>query len=95
MTNSPTRIRTCVGCGAERPKTELLRIARSPAGGVSIDVSGRAQGRGAYICPNPECAKKAAAKNALSRVLRHQVGHELYAMVAELCGEKDERARPC
>ena len=44
-------VRRCVGCNAQRPKRELVRVVRSPEGEISIDLRGKAPGRGAYLCP--------------------------------------------
>ena len=50
-----------------KPKRELLRVVRSPEGAVSLDLRGKASGRGAYVCPNTECLKRAIKAKALSR----------------------------
>ena len=52
-------MRMCAGCGESRPKKELIRVVRSPIGEISLDATGKKPGRGAYICPRPECLKKA------------------------------------
>ncbi len=62
--------RTCVGCGAKRPKVELLRVVRGPEGKVFLDLSGKRSGRGAYICPNVDCFRKAVKRKALQRSLK-------------------------
>jgi predicted RNA-binding protein YlxR (DUF448 family) len=74
----------------ERSKGEMLRIARSPDGVVSIDVSGRAQGRGAYICRNAACLDRALKKNAFARVLKHPVERSFYGEIARFLGESDD-----
>jgi predicted RNA-binding protein YlxR (DUF448 family) len=79
----PRRARKCAGCGLERTKTEMLRVVRAPDGAVSIDTSGRAQGRGAYICRNAECLDRAVKKNAFSRVLKCPVDRSFYGEVAK------------
>ena len=86
MTGFSERRRRCVGCGAERPKREMIRVARSPDGSVVIDETGRAQGRGAYLCRDAECLRAAMKKKALARALRSQVGREVYEMIEPLCG---------
>ena len=47
--------RKCLGCGESKPKNELARVVRAPDGSVSLDLTGRKSGRGAYVCKNPEC----------------------------------------
>lgn len=61
--------RMCVGCGEMRPKKELIRVVRSPDGDVSIDPTGRKNGRGAYLDPRPECLEKALKTKRLERNL--------------------------
>ena len=60
-------LRQCVGCGEMKPKTELIRIVKTPDGKIMLDRSGKANGRGAYICHNDECYKKAVKAKRLER----------------------------
>ena len=60
--------RTCVACGIKRPKRELVRIASSPEGQVSVDATGKAQGRGAYVCGS-DCWDTALGRGRLARSL--------------------------
>ncbi|MDR1482457.1 MAG: YlxR family protein [Synergistaceae bacterium] len=83
------RPRRCVGCGRESSKADLIRVARSPSGVIAID-SGRAPGRGAYVCANPVCLAAARKKNALTRALKAPVGPEIYKKLEELCVERTE-----
>ena len=71
-------IRRCTGCGESKPKRELVRVVRSPEGEISIDKTGKKNGRGAYICPNPECLKKAKKAKRLDRSFEMQVRDEIY-----------------
>jgi uncharacterized protein len=64
--------RQCAGCGRRRPQTELVRVAAAD-GRVQIDRDRRLGGRGAYVCPDPECARRAARPGGLSRRLRRPV----------------------
>ena len=61
--------RQCMGCRERREKRELIRVVRAPDGGVSLDFRGKAPGRGAYICPDMACLKKAIRSKALERSL--------------------------
>ena len=71
--------RQCMGCRARRAKRELIRVVRGTDGSVSLDFSGKAPGRGAYICPDPECLKKALRSKALDRSLEVTIPEEVYA----------------
>lgn len=71
-------MRKCVGCFEQKPKSELLRIVRNKSGNIDIDITGKAQGRGAYICNNLECLKKAEKKKALNRSFTCEVDNEIF-----------------
>ena len=60
-------MRQCVGCREMKPKKELVRVVKSPEGVISIDLKGKAPGRGAYVCHSKECLRKAIKSNALAR----------------------------
>ena len=60
-------MRQCLGCREMKPKRELIRVVRSPEGDVSLDFNGKKPGRGAYVCHNAECLKRAEKSKALSR----------------------------
>ena len=70
-------MRMCVGCREMKPKKELLRVVRSPEGEVSIDPGGKKSGRGAYVCPNEACLKKAGKQKALDRALERSISQEI------------------
>ena len=72
-------LRQCLGCREMKPKRELIRVVRSPEGDVSLDFKGRKPGRGAYICPNAECLKKAHRAHALERAFSVQIPDEVWA----------------
>ncbi|MGH2363462.1 MAG: YlxR family protein [Chloroflexota bacterium] len=63
--------RTCAGCGAKRPKPELLRIVRKPSGELAVDLRTTLPGRGAYLCSTPACWERGVKR--LARVLRTDV----------------------
>lgn len=78
-------MRQCMGCRERKPKKELVRVVRSPEGAVSVDLRGKAPGRGAYICPNSDCLKKAIRSKALERNLEVEIPEELLQrLTAEL-----------
>ena len=77
--------RQCMGCNEKHPKPELLRVVRDPEGAVSLDFTGKKSGRGAYICKNVACLRKAQKTKRLSRVLECDIPDEVFAaMEAEL-----------
>ena len=61
-----------------KPKKELIRIVRSPEGEISLDFKGKASGRGAYVCTDPRCLKKAIKARALERAFSAQIPPEIY-----------------
>ena len=82
MAEKKVPLRLCLGCREMKPKSELLRIVRSPEGTVSLDSTGKAQGRGAYICRSGECLKRAAKSRAAERALGKQLPPELTEALA-------------
>ncbi|HPT85353.1 MAG TPA: YlxR family protein [Bacillota bacterium] len=72
-------LRRCVGCGESFPKKTLLRVVRSPEGVVSLDLTGKKSGRGAYICKNVQCLRKARKAKRLERNLECEIPDEVYA----------------
>ena len=76
-------MRQCLGCREMKPKRELIRVVRSAAGEISLDFRGKAPGRGAYICPNPQCLRKAVKAHALERAFSAQIPDEIYARLEQ------------
>lgn len=74
-------MRQCTGCREMKPKRELIRVVRSPENDISLDFKGKAQGRGAYVCPNPDCLKKARKSKALERSLEISIPAEIYELM--------------
>ncbi len=62
-------LRKCLGCAVQFPKKELIRVVKNKEGSVFVDKTGRANGRGAYLCHNAECLKKALKRKAIQRAL--------------------------
>lgn len=81
-----TPMRMCVGCREMKPKKELLRVVKSPAGLIAFDRVGKAPGRGAYVCPNPDCLKKAQKSKALDRALETTVPAEVFDTLLQQLG---------
>lgn len=76
-------LRMCTGCGEMKPKKELVRVVRSPQGEVSLDLSGRAPGRGAYVCRNVECLKKARKAHRFEWAFSCQIPEAVYDRMEE------------
>lgn len=71
-------MRQCLGCREMKPKAALVRVVRSPEGDISLDLRGKASGRGAYVCRDSACLKKARKSKALERSLDTQIPDEIY-----------------
>ena len=72
-----------MGCRERKPKRDMIRIVRTPEGVVSLDFGGKMNGRGAYICPNPECLKKVQKSKALDRSLEVTIPDEVYERLSK------------
>ena len=83
-------MRQCLGCREMKPKRELLRVVRSPEGEVAFDARGTLPGRGAYVCPNPDCFKKAVKTRALDRALEVKIPDEVMERLAGLLEETQD-----
>ena len=84
-------MRQCLGCREMKPKKELIRAVRSPEGVISLDFKGKSPGRGAYVCPDPACLKKAIKGRALEHAFSSQIPEEVYARLNEEMEAADER----
>ena len=80
-------MRQCLGCNEHKPKIELIRILRTPEGEITLDLTGKKSGRGAYICKNPACLKKLRksrrAEANLGVSIPEEVWDQLEAALAE------------
>jgi predicted RNA-binding protein YlxR (DUF448 family) len=79
--NLPTKKipeRRCTGCGEHFPKSALVRILKTPSGEIVLDLTGKLSGRGAYICKNSSCLKKARKASRLERSLECAIPAEIY-----------------
>ena len=75
--------RQCMGCRERKEKREMIRVVRSPEGGISLDFRGKAPGRGAYICPKMDCLKRAIKAKSLERSLDTAIPEEIYARLEQ------------
>ena len=70
--------RQCVGCREMKDKRQLIRVVKSPEDEISLDFRGKKPGRGAYVCPNAECLKRARKSRALERAFSAPIPPEVY-----------------
>ena len=83
-------VRQCLGCNEHKPKMELIRIVRSPEGVVSLDLTGKKSGRGAYICRDLKCLKKVRKSGRVAHNLACEISPEGYdRMEAELTASEE------
>lgn len=85
-------MRHCTGCGEEKPKKELVRVVRSPQGEVSLDVTGKKAGRGAYICPKAACLAKARKAKRLENAFGVAIPPEIFALMEQQVAEAEREA---
>ena len=82
--------RQCMGCRERKEKRQMIRVVRCTDGSVNLDFSGKMNGRGAYVCPDPECLKKALRSRALDRSLEVTIPEEVIARLEkEMEGAKN------
>lgn len=83
MTARKTPLRKCTGCGEMKPKKELVRVVKSPEGEVSLDLTGRKPGRGAYVCPRVDCLRLARKARRLEKAFSCPIPAEVYDRMEE------------
>ncbi len=76
-------LRQCIGCGEMKGKKEMMRILRTPEGRICLDVTGKKNGRGAYLCKQEECLKKARKNKGLERAFQMSIPDEVYCLLEE------------
>ena len=82
-------MRQCLGCNEHKPKRELLRVVRSPEGEISLDFIGKKSGRGAYVCPDLRCLKKARKSGRIERSLECKIPDEVYDLMESELAEHE------
>jgi len=70
--------RMCVGCREMKNKKELIRVVRTPAGAVEVDLTGKKSGRGAYLCPSQDCLNLAVKGKRLQKALQHDIAEDVF-----------------
>lgn len=76
-------MRMCIACHEMKPKKEMLRVVKPKEGDAFIDFSGKAAGRGAYICDDPACIKKLRKGRLLNRAFSSEIPAEVYDKIEE------------
>lgn len=76
-------LRQCVGCGEMKPKKDMVRVIKTAEDEIIIDVTGKKNGRGAYICSSQECFAKAFKNKGIERSLKYKVPEEIYDRLKE------------
>jgi predicted RNA-binding protein YlxR (DUF448 family) len=84
--------RMCTVCRESKSKFELIRIVRSPEGEISIDLTGKKSGRGAYICRSSACLQKAQKQRSLERSLKCRIPEEIWEQLAQAMEAKKDGA---
>ena len=82
-----TQMRRCVNCRESKHKKELLRVVRTPEGNFVIDSTGKANGRGAYICKNETCAAETKKRRKLDKSFKTALPAEIYDKIIEAVAE--------
>ena len=91
MANKKIPMRQCIGCGEMKPKKEMLRIIKTTEEEILLDTTGRKNCRGAYICPNSECLKKAVKGKGLERSFKMAIPKDVYEMLTKEMEEFETR----
>lgn len=90
MTTRKIPMRKCTGCGVMADKKTLIRVILTPEEEVVLDRTGKKNGRGAYICNNIECLKKAVKSKGLEKSLKHAVPADVYERLSKEFDEVEE-----
>lgn len=87
--NKKIPMRQCVGCGELKGKKEMMRVLKTPEGDIVLDMTGRKNGRGAYLCRNLDCLKSARKNKGLERSLKTSIPDEVYDSLEKEFGESE------
>lgn len=81
-------MRMCIGCHEMRPKRDLVRVVRTPEGNVDVDATGKKSGRGAYVCPAPDCVEAALKNGRFERCFGRRLNPEVISRIREEIAEE-------
>lgn len=84
-------MRQCIGCGCMKSKKEMMRVLKDTEGNILLDVTGKKNGRGAYLCKTEECLKKARKNKGLERSFKMSIQTEVYDRLEQEFCKKDEQ----
>lgn len=76
--------RTCIGCNNKKDKKELIRIVKNKNGEINVDLTGKMEGRGIYICKNEECLNKAIKNKRISRTFEMEIENSIYEKIRKI-----------
>lgn len=85
--------RRCIGCNTSFPKSELIRVVRTPEGNVEFDPTGKKNGRGAYLCKKAECFRMARKKNRLNTNLEVTVSEDVLDRIENEIAEYEKSSK--
>ncbi|MBQ0092062.1 MAG: YlxR family protein [Clostridiales bacterium] len=85
MATNRTPARKCVGCGEMKDRTLLIRVTKNALGEIRADFSGKADGRGAYICKNPACLQTARKRKGFERAFSGKIPEEVFLALEAAC----------
>ena len=82
-------VRQCLGCNEHKPKKEMIRVLRTPEGEIVLDFTGKRSGRGAYICFDVKCLKKARKSKRIDNILECKIPEEIYDEMEKSISESE------
>lgn len=88
MKTVKTPMRMCLGCNEMKPKKELMRVVKSPEGEISLDFTGKKNGRGAYICRSTECFEKARKARRFEKTFSCKIEESVYEVMTDELRDK-------
>lgn len=88
--NKKIPLRLCVGCREMKPKKDMIRVVKTPENEIILDTTGRKNGRGAYLCNDVECLKKAVKSSAIDRSLKINVEKSVYEEMERQMSNENE-----
>lgn len=88
MKSQKIPMRMCLGCNEMKPKKELMRVVKAPEGDISLDFTGKKNGRGAYLCKSPTCFDKARKARRFEKSFSCRIEESVYEVMADELGKE-------